>query len=180
MDICFGGTSDLGCGVRNGVEKGLEVFLPLETLLVTGIFSFTSEFLVSELEQTIGAASEDLDAFWTGDTNGFFNVPPGDDCKSWVRLIRDRNIKYAKYLTDEGRTEECSFPAQFFVRSVWLENQLDLKTNKRKSELCKIKAIIKLVVVVIILHVRKHSGFLHLFEESVNALENGIRDVIAV
>ena len=110
-DICFGGTSDLGWGVRNGVEKGLTVFLTLTTLLVMGNFSFTSELLVSEVEQTVGTVSEDFEVFWTGDTNGFFNVPPGDDCKSWVRLILDRNIKYANYPIDEGRTEEYSFPA---------------------------------------------------------------------
>ena len=81
-DIGFGGTSDLDCGVRNGVENGLAVFVLLEPLLVAGKFSFTSIFLVFEAESVLSTVSGDLEVLWTGDTKGFFNVLPEYDCKS--------------------------------------------------------------------------------------------------
>lgn len=82
VDVGLGSSSDLGCGVRKGAVNGFGFIVALmEELEETGfvIFSFSVE--IGEEDREL-AGSDDLALLWTGDTNGFFNVPPEDDCKS--------------------------------------------------------------------------------------------------
>lgn len=82
VDVGLGSSSDLGCGVRKGAVNGFGFVTSLMEALEeveVAIFSFSLE--IGEEDREL-ADSDDLTLLWTGDTNGFFNVPPEDDCKS--------------------------------------------------------------------------------------------------